>query len=132
MVPPAARYTIFYDAHCRICARSRRAIERLRPSSDLLFVNVQDPTAMSAYPMVDRAAGLGQMFVLDPTGALSGGYDAFVSLLPALPALRPLRHVLGLAPVRAVGRRVYRWVARNRYRLGGSVSCEGGACRTGH
>jgi predicted DCC family thiol-disulfide oxidoreductase YuxK len=129
MVRAAATYTVFYDADCRICARSRRAIERLRPSSALLFVNVQDPAAMAPFPMVDRAAALGQMYVLDPSGALSAGYDGFVSLLPALPALRPLRHLLRWPPVRAVGRRVYRWFARNRYRLGGSVSCEGGACR---
>lgn len=125
----AQTYTVFYDAQCQICARSRRAIERLRPSSDLVFVNVQDPSAMSAYPMVDRAAGLGQMFVLDPSGSLSAGYDGFVSLLPTLPPLRLLRHVLRWPPVRALGRRVYRWVARNRYRLGGSPSCEAGACR---
>jgi len=128
-LPP---YTVFYDADCRICARSRRAIERLRPSSALNFVNVQDPAAMAPFPMVDRAAGLGQMFVLDPAGRLAGGYDGFLALLPALPPLRPLRHLLQLSPVRAVGRRVYRWVARNRYRLGGSVSCEGGACRVRH
>ena len=131
-MPAHARYTVFYDADCRICARSRRAIERLRPSSELVFVNVQDPSAMSAYPMVDRAASLGQMFVLDPSGSLSAGYDGFVSLVPALPALRPLRRLLEWTPVRAVGRRVYRWVARNRYRLGGSVSCENGACRLRH
>src|SRR5204863_539586 len=57
----STRYTVFYDADCRICARSRRAIERLRPSFELVFVNVQDTAAMSPYPMVDRAAGLGQM-----------------------------------------------------------------------
>jgi predicted DCC family thiol-disulfide oxidoreductase YuxK len=129
MVRDVARYTVFYDADCRICARSRRAIERLRPTSELNFVNVQDPAAMSAFPMVERAAALGQMFVLDPSGNLSAGYDGFVALLPALPTLRPLRHLLRLPRVRVVGRRVYGWVARNRYRLGGSVSCEGGACR---
>jgi predicted DCC family thiol-disulfide oxidoreductase YuxK len=122
-------YYVFYDANCRICARSRRAIERLKPSAELAFVDVRDPAAMAPFPMVDRQAGLRQMFVLDPVGRLAGGYDGFVSLVPALRLLRPLRHVLGWRPVRAVGRRVYRWVARNRYRLGGAVSCENGACR---
>jgi predicted DCC family thiol-disulfide oxidoreductase YuxK len=124
-----AGYFVFYDAQCRICAASRRSIERLRPTADVHFVDVQDPAAMAAFPRVDREAGLRQMFVLDPTGELAGGYDGFVLLLPALRWLRPLRHVLRLRPVRAAGRRVYQWVARNRYRLGGRVSCDGGACR---
>ena len=70
-----------------------------------------------------------QMFVLDPAGRLAGGYDGFLALVPALQLLRPLGPLLRCAPVRAGGRRMYRWVARNRYRLGGAVSCDGGACR---
>ena len=84
---------------------------------------------MAAFPRVDREAGLRQVFVLDPSGELAGGYDGFVLLVPALRWLRPLRLVLRLRPVRAAGRRVYAWVARNRYRIGGRVSCDGGACR---
>jgi predicted DCC family thiol-disulfide oxidoreductase YuxK len=122
------RYFVFYDAQCRICARSRRAIERLRPTADVTFVDVQDPAAMQPFPMVDREAGLRQIFVLDPAGRLAGGYDGFLALVPALRLLRPLRHVMRLWPVRWAGRRVYAWVARNRYRLGGRVSCDGGAC----
>jgi predicted DCC family thiol-disulfide oxidoreductase YuxK len=128
MATPAT-YFVFYDANCALCARSRRAVERMRPTSDLVFVDVRDPAAMEPFPMVDRTAGLGQMFVLDPAGNLAGGYDGFLSLVPALRLLRPLRHVLRWRPVRAAGRVVYRWVARNRYRLGGAVSCEHGACR---
>lgn len=123
------RYTIFYDANCRLCARSRRTLERLRPRAELVFVNVQDDRSMGAYPMVDRRASLGQMYVLEPAGRLAGGYDAFLSLVPSIPLLRPLRRVLAWRPVRAIGWSAYRWVARHRYRLGGRAACEGGACR---
>ena len=123
------RYTIFYDANCRLCVRSRRTLERLRPRAELLFIDLQNDAAMSRYPMVDRQASLGQMFVLDDAGELSGGYDAFLALVPSVPSLRPLRRVLQSQPVRAIGWTVSRWVARNRYRLGGSVSCADGACR---
>ena len=122
-------YYVFYDANCRICARSRRAIEWMRPSAEVAFIDVRDAAAMQPFPMVDREAGLGQMFVLDAAGRLAGGYDGFVALIPTLRLVRPLRHVLRWRPVRAVGRRVYRWIARNRYRLGARVSCENGACR---
>lgn len=78
--------------------------------------------------MVDRRASLGQMFVLDPSGQLSGGYDAFLALVPSVPSLRSLRHLLRRQPIRSIGWTIYRWVARNRYRLGGSVSCDAGVC----
>jgi len=126
---PPPGYYVFYDAQCRICAGSRRTIERLRPTAGVTFVDVQDPVAMERFPMVDRTAGLRQMFVLDPAGNLAGGYDGFLALVPTLRLLRPLRWVMRWRPVRAAGRRVYAWIARNRYRLGGRVSCENGACR---
>jgi predicted DCC family thiol-disulfide oxidoreductase YuxK len=122
------RYIVFYDANCRLCVRSRRTLERLRPRAEVVFVDLRDDAAMGAFPMVDRAASLGQMFVLDPDGGLAGGYDGFLSLAPTIPLLRPVRRVLKSGPVRWAGWKVYRWVARNRYRLGGAVSCEGGAC----
>ena len=73
----------------------------------LTFVDVQDPVAMGPFPMVDRQAGLRQMFVLDPAGRLAGGYDGFLSLVPALRLLRPLRPFLNFAPVRAAGKCLY-------------------------
>lgn len=123
------RYTVFYDANCRLCVRSRRTLERLRPRAQLVFIDVRDDGAMRAHPRVDRQASLRQMFVLSPSGHLAGGYDAFVSLAPTIPLLRPLHPLLASVPIRSVGWALYRWVARNRYRLGGAVACEAGACK---
>src|SRR2546428_1202423 len=100
--PP--RYYVFYDAQCQLCVRSRRTVERLRPSDAVVFVDVQDQAAMRRFPMVDRNAGLGQMFVLDPKGNLAGGYDGLLSLLPALRLLRPLRPLLRWRSRRKIGR----------------------------
>ena len=129
MVAAPARYVIFYDGRCRFCTNSKQTVERLPSRADLTFVDIQNGGVMSRYPMVDPRAAQGQMFVLAPDGSLSGGFDAIVSLLPALPGLRVLRPMLAPEPVRKVGRRVYRWVARNRYRLGGMTTCASGACR---
>ena len=129
MVTARARYVIFYDGRCRFCTNSKQTVERLPSRAELDFVDIQDARLMSRYPMVDPRAAQGQMFVLSPDGSLTGGFDAIVSLLPALPGLRRLRPLLSSEPARKVGRRVYRWVARNRYRLGGMTPCAGGACR---
>jgi predicted DCC family thiol-disulfide oxidoreductase YuxK len=121
-------YIVFYDGHCRLCRRGRQTIERLRPAADLRFVDVNDARALAAYPALAGADVLGQMYVLDPAGRLSGGYDALVALAPAMPLFAWMSPLLSLRPLRAVGRRLYRWVAANRYRLGGQRPCHAGAC----
>ena len=129
MAAAPSPYIIFYDGRCRFCTNSRKTVARLPARAELEFVDINDARRMSGYPIVDPHAAQGQMFVLAPDGSLAGGFDAIVSLLPALSGLRRLRPLLSPAPVRSVGRRLYRWVARNRYRLGGMTTCAGGACR---
>ena len=134
--PPSATppppYTVFFDGHCRLCvdsvARLRRF--RVRRGADVRYVDVQDLAALSAYAQIDPVAALGQMHVLTPTGTVGGGFDAVVALLPAFRWLRVWGPFLRVPPVRAVGRVVYRWVARNRYRIAGRThTCADGACK---
>jgi predicted DCC family thiol-disulfide oxidoreductase YuxK len=123
-----ATYLVFYDGLCQICRRGRQTVERLRPSVPVRFVDVNDALQMSAYREVPAVNTRGQMYVLDPGGRVTGGYDAMVSLAAILPAFAWATGVLGSAPVRAIGRRAYRWLADNRYRLGGQAPCHAGAC----
>ncbi len=123
------RYYVFYDGACRLCTGSKETLQRMDPSADLVFVNIQDRPSLSRFPMVDPWAAQGQMFVLDPAGRLSGGFDAILTLLPTVPSLAPLAPLLGWRPIRRLGWHVYRWIARNRYRIGGYASCENGTCR---
>ena len=78
---------------------------------------------MSHYPELTGADTQRQMWVLDPGGKLEGGYDGLALLAPALPLLRPMSSILHRRPVRNVGRRIYGWVARNRYRIAGMIRC---------
>jgi len=122
-------YLIFYDAQCQICRRSRIMLERLRPTAPIRFIDANNLRDLSQYPQMNGVDAIGQMHVLDPAGRLTGGYDALVALMPILPLFAWSHDILSLPPVRAIGRRVYRWLAANRYRLGGQLSCHGGACQ---
>lgn len=122
-------YIVFYDGQCRICRRGRQTIERLRPSAEVRFVDSNDAGAMAAYPEMAGADVAGQMYVRDPAGQIAGGYDALVALVPALSGIAWAARILGSRALRAVGRPAYRWLAANRYRLGGRRAChDGGAC----
>jgi predicted DCC family thiol-disulfide oxidoreductase YuxK len=125
-----AAYIVVYDGQCRICRRGRQMIERLGPTTPVRFVDANDRRALAQYPEAAGADVRGQMHVVDPAGQVTGGYDALVALAPVLPVVAWARGVLGWGPVRAVGRRAYRWLAANRYRLGGQVSCHAGPCET--
>ncbi|HEX8913768.1 MAG TPA: DCC1-like thiol-disulfide oxidoreductase family protein [Humisphaera sp.] len=125
--PP--RYVVFYDGHCRLCTDSKRTLAQMDSSADLQFVNVQDWSVLSRYPQVDPAAALGQMHVITPDGTVHGGYDALVALLPAFPSLKVFHPLMAGRLARDLGRRVYRWVAANRYKVAGTTGCAGGACK---
>ncbi|HEY8668116.1 MAG TPA: DCC1-like thiol-disulfide oxidoreductase family protein [Tepidisphaeraceae bacterium] len=125
---PSRRHTIFYDGTCGLCTRSKAMLQRMDGDDVFDFVDLHDEQRMAPFPMVDRQAAKGQMFVLSPGGELAGEYDGLVSAAEGLAGWRSIVPLLRWAPVRALGWRGYRWVARNRYRLGGSVSCEDGAC----
>lgn len=124
-------YIIFFDAHCNICQRSRLLLDRLHPTAHLQYVDANDSRQLARYPKMRGVDARGQMHVLDPAGHLTGGYDALVSLTPILPIFSWAHALLNLAPIRAIGRRFYRWLADNRYRLGGEASCHQGACQLG-
>ena len=123
-------YIVFYDGRCRICRRARQTLERLRPEAEVRFVDSGDARAMADYPEMAHADVTGQMYVRDPAGNLSGGYDALVALLPTLSGIAWTAPIFRSRPLRALGRPAYRWLAANRYRLGGQRAChgEGAAC----
>jgi predicted DCC family thiol-disulfide oxidoreductase YuxK len=119
-------YLIFYDARCRVCRRGRQLIERLRPRSPVRFVDSNDAGEMARYPQMNAR---GQMYVLDPSGHLSGGYDALAALAPIMPALEWMSGFFTLGPIKSLGHRAYKWLAANRYRFGGEAPCHDGSCR---
>jgi predicted DCC family thiol-disulfide oxidoreductase YuxK len=121
-------YIVFYDGRCRICRRARQTLGRFAPAGAVRFVDANDAEKLARYPEMAGADVRGQMYVREPGGAVSCGFDALVSLAPLMPAISWLSPLLRLRPVRAVGRRAYRWVADNRYRLGGQAPCHDGAC----
>jgi predicted DCC family thiol-disulfide oxidoreductase YuxK len=125
---PLAPYIVFYDAACHICRRGRQTIERLRPTTEVRFVDMNDARTMAPYPDMAGADLQGQMYVREPSGRVTGGYDALVALAATLPALAWVTPLLASRPLRAIGRPAYRWLAANRYRLGGQAPCHGGAC----
>jgi predicted DCC family thiol-disulfide oxidoreductase YuxK len=112
-----------YDGDCAFCSSCVRLIERWIPTAakltpwqfaDLESLGVSEADAMEAVQWAEPG---------QPTRA---GPAAIARLLRTSRAWpwRPVGAALALRPVTALAWPLYRWVARNRYRLpGGTAAC---------
>jgi predicted DCC family thiol-disulfide oxidoreductase YuxK len=117
------RATVFYDALCPICRRTRVLLGALDLFGRLDFVD-----ANGAVESVPRERLLDEMHLRTDGGTWAAGFHAFRWMALRLPALAWLAPLLHLPGASFIGTRVYRRVARNRY---ARLRCDG-ACALTH
>jgi predicted DCC family thiol-disulfide oxidoreductase YuxK len=120
------RVDVVYDGLCRFCLRSIRVIQTL----DLLRrVSVHDANdreaVVAAFPALADSDLDDAMYAVDARGRRYRGFNAFRRLTWTLPPVWWLIPLLYFPGVSHVGDRVYRYVARNRSRLGCRVDDTG-------
>jgi predicted DCC family thiol-disulfide oxidoreductase YuxK len=85
---------------------------------------------MIPYESQEAASALGEQYrpgppsmayFISPTGGVSQGVDAFLPLIHGLPGGKCAWWILKWSITRRLAERVYRWIARHRYRLFGAV-----------
>ena len=121
--------TLFYDGRCRLCLRTVAALGRLHLRVRLVPIPLQEARAEQLPAGVTRDQLLAELHAVDASGRLYRGADAVT---------RILREARGLGWLAAVGRwplfapladATYRWLAKHRYRLFGTVDeCADGSC----
>ena len=79
------------------------------------------PEQMAALGLTDED-GLTQVWFVSANGRLSGGAEAINRAMRYCWWLRPFTYLYFLHGIRQLQDWVYRWVARNRYRLPGSTA----------
>ena len=120
---------VFYDGNCPLCARTAHWLKSLDWFGQLTWVSFREPGVPERYGLdLQRAEARLQM--LHERG-FSEGFAALEAIARILPALWPFWPWLVVARWLRIGPRIYDWVARNRWRLGGSAACHAG-CRPGH
>jgi predicted DCC family thiol-disulfide oxidoreductase YuxK len=108
--------TALYDGHCVICQSTRRIVTALDWRRRVEFLDLHDTaTVERRYPTMAHEQMMGEIHVIEPQGRIFAGFDGTRRMLRELPLGFPLWLVLHLPGMRAVGGRVYRWIARNRY-----------------
>lgn len=116
--------TFVYDGDCAFCTSCARFIQRRVPTrARVVAWQFADLDALGLTE--DACAEAVQWVEPDPGRPVRSGPDAIAALLSSsVLAWRAAGAVLRSAPVRALARPAYRWVARNRHRMpGGTAAC---------
>jgi predicted DCC family thiol-disulfide oxidoreductase YuxK len=125
--------TAIYDGYCVLCQQSKRVVEALDWLKRVEFLDIHDWERVQArYSDLDYEAAMGQMHVVGEDGKLLAGFEGVRRLLHELPIGYPFWLILHVPGMGWLGSNVYRFIARNRYRINrlvGAKVCEDGVCK---
>jgi predicted DCC family thiol-disulfide oxidoreductase YuxK len=118
---------VLFDGQCALCRKSVQLLRSFDWLKRLDYVDVRDPSQADLQnPLVIGAPLLDQMHVLTPDNSkIYGGFAAFRWMAWRLPLFFLMAPFLYLPGVPWLGDRIYKWIARNRFRL---VPCHDGVC----
>jgi predicted DCC family thiol-disulfide oxidoreductase YuxK len=116
-------YTLLYDGQCPLCLRAVSRLESWDREGRVELLPAQDPAVPERFPWLAEEALMGSMHLVGPGNETREGAAAVEELAGILPRWRWAAWLFRLPLVRPLGRRVYRWVARNRYRMSCTQHC---------
>ncbi|MBI4001084.1 MAG: DUF393 domain-containing protein [Nitrospira defluvii] len=104
--------------------KSKEGIERLSPpdqSASVRYIPYQSLEAEQVLGPEYRPGRPDVAYLVGSDGQIRRGLDAILPLLPSLPGGRFLKAFVTVPAFRPIASRLYRFVARNRYRWFGAV-----------
>ncbi len=123
------RALLLYDGQCGFCLES---ITRLRVLDLFGWVDPLDfhtqPDLAKLHPLLTPARCRSEMVLVEPSGRLSGGFDAFARLCLHVPLLMGGTPLVYFPGARWVGTHLYRWVATHRDLLHHNPTCATNQC----
>ena len=117
-------WTLVYDGTCRMCTRLSNALRTWDRGREIEVVPSQAAGVMARFPWIPARAFSEAIQLVGPDGETWQGAAAVEQLLNILPRGRWIAWVFRIPFMRSLADRLYRWVARNRYRLGCGEHCQ--------
>ena len=117
-------YTLVFDGACRMCTRLSNVLRHWDSQSNIEVTASQAPGVTARFPWIPQRAYAEAIQLVGPGGETWQGAAAIEQLLTVLPRGRWIAWIFHVPFVRALADRVYRWVARNRYKLGCGEHCQ--------
>lgn len=125
---PAADVVI-YDGACGICTAQVKKLPWWDCQQKLAYLSLHDPLVAERWPDLSHERLMQEMCIVDAQGQEHWGPEAVRYLTRRLRRLWWATPLLYFPGSMFLWRPVYRWIARNRYRLSGGEACEEGTCR---
>ncbi len=119
---------VVFDGECGICTAQVKKLPFWDAQKRLSYLSLHDPEVQRRWPDASHDRLMQEMLIVDHRGNRHWGPEAIRYLTRRLRRLwlaAPLAYFPGSM---LLWRPLYRWVARNRYRLSGD-QCETGACK---
>jgi predicted DCC family thiol-disulfide oxidoreductase YuxK len=121
---PGRRYSVIYDGHCKVCGRMVRLLTRWDRNHELEIVPSQAPGVRARFPWIPQRAYMESVQVIRTSdGRTWQAAAALEELLKVLPKGRLFSWLFKIPLMRPFVDRLYRWFARNRYRMGCGEHC---------
>ena len=117
-------YTVVFDGDCKVCTRLSNALRTWDGGRQLEVVSSQQPGVMARFPWIPPHAYADALQLVAADGTTWQGAAAIEQLLGVLPRGRLIAWIFKVPFVRTLADRFYRWIARNRYRLGCGSHCQ--------
>ncbi len=121
----ADRGWIFYDAECGFCVETRNWIGPVFEARGFRWLPINSPTAAQILGLSARERP-GEMKLRLADGSLCGGVEAWVVMCRSVWWLWPFGVMISLPILNRIAKGVYRWIAHNRYCIGGRCAVRKG------
>ncbi|WP_077625013.1 thiol-disulfide oxidoreductase DCC family protein [Sediminibacillus massiliensis] len=120
---------VLFDRNCYLCQQSKKVIKFLDWLKVFDLYSLQEyektqPTLSSRAKEMLR----GEIHVIKPNGETVAGYQAVRYILARIILTSPLGWLMYLPKSEIIGDPVYRWIAKNRYKLF-QDKCTDGSCK---
>lgn len=121
------RPVVVYDGRCRFCVQEATRLSRWL-GDRIELESFRDPGVIARHPGLTEETCSAALQLVEPDGRIFGGAAAIARALRLRPALVPLGWLYEVPVLRQLFDAVYGVIARNRFRLAGTV-CEDDVCR---
>lgn len=122
-----AELTVLFDGRCALCRASAARVRRLDSRGRIELLDLDDPSVIVRFPLLDREQAMKWMLAVDPEGRSYQGAEAWARIGSLLPGWNLLAWILLVPGIRWLAGKFYAWIARNRYRFRRTV-CSDGSC----
>lgn len=122
---PGREYTVVYDGFCNVCKRLVGLLDKWDRNGILEVVPSQKAGIAARFPWIPARAYTESVQVIRAEdGKTWQGAAALEQILDVLPKGKFISWVFSIPYIRPLAEKLYRWFARNRYRLGCGAHCQ--------